>query len=90
MDRRLTAGTALVPLRIFLGRTFVYAGIQKLTDPGFLHAAASTYGRQSGRGDPLRATYDPQTGAVTGGPAPQGLAKKTVLEHAGQIYAIPS
>ena len=28
---------ALFPLRIFLGVTFVYAGIQKLSDPGFLH-----------------------------------------------------
>jgi thiosulfate dehydrogenase [quinone] large subunit len=36
------------------------------------------------------ATYDPQTGAVTGGPAPSGLAKKVVIEHAGAIYAVPS
>lgn len=36
------------------------------------------------------ATYDPQTGAVTGGPAPQGLAPKKVLERGGAIYAIPS
>jgi len=34
---------ALVPLRIFLGGTFVYAGIQKLGDPGFLHPGAPTY-----------------------------------------------
>jgi thiosulfate dehydrogenase [quinone] large subunit len=34
---------ALLPLRIFLGVTFVYAGIQKLGDPGFLHAGAPTY-----------------------------------------------
>jgi thiosulfate dehydrogenase [quinone] large subunit len=36
------------------------------------------------------ATYNPQTGAVTGGPAPQGLAPKQVLERGGSIYAIPS
>jgi thiosulfate dehydrogenase [quinone] large subunit len=36
------------------------------------------------------ATYDPQTGAVTGGPAPQGLAPRKVLERGGAIYAIPS
>ncbi len=36
------------------------------------------------------ATYDPTTGSVTGGPAPQGLAPKTVLEHDGKIYAVPS
>src|SRR6476660_6382595 len=34
---------ALFPLRLFLGGTFVYAGIQKMSDPGFLHAGASTY-----------------------------------------------
>jgi thiosulfate dehydrogenase [quinone] large subunit len=39
--RRL--GLALVPLRLFLGVTFVYGGIQKLSDPGFLHPGAPTY-----------------------------------------------
>ena len=34
---------ALMPLRLFLGGTFVYAGIQKLSDPGFLHPGAPTY-----------------------------------------------
>ena len=29
---------ALIPLRVFLGVTFVYAGIDKLTDPNFLQA----------------------------------------------------
>jgi thiosulfate dehydrogenase (quinone) large subunit len=36
-------GLALLPLRLFLGVTFVYAGIQKLSDPGFLHPGAPTY-----------------------------------------------
>jgi thiosulfate dehydrogenase [quinone] large subunit len=40
---RATPATALLPLRLFLGGTFVYAGIQKLSDPGFLHPGASTY-----------------------------------------------
>jgi thiosulfate dehydrogenase [quinone] large subunit len=39
----LRPGAALLPLRLFLGITFVYAGVQKLTDPGFLHAGAPTY-----------------------------------------------
>lgn len=39
----LSAGLALLPLRLFLGITFVYAGIQKLSDPGFLHSGAPTY-----------------------------------------------
>jgi thiosulfate dehydrogenase [quinone] large subunit len=39
----LTPAMALLPLRIFLGVTFVYAGVQKLSDPGFLHPGAATY-----------------------------------------------
>jgi thiosulfate dehydrogenase (quinone) large subunit len=39
----LRPGAALLPLRLFLGATFAYAGIQKLTDPGFLHRGAATY-----------------------------------------------
>ena len=38
-----TPALALFPLRPFLGVTFVYAGIQKLSDPGFLHPGAPTY-----------------------------------------------
>ncbi len=34
---------ALTPLRVFLGGTFVYAGVQKLSDPGFLHPGSPTY-----------------------------------------------
>ncbi len=41
--RRLAPGAALLPLRVFLGATFVYAGIQKLSDPGFLHRGAPSY-----------------------------------------------
>lgn len=36
-------GWALLPVRLFLGITFVYAGIQKLSDPGYLHPGAPTY-----------------------------------------------
>jgi thiosulfate dehydrogenase (quinone) large subunit len=32
-----------VPLRLFLGVTFVYAGLQKIADPGFLTPGAPTY-----------------------------------------------
>jgi thiosulfate dehydrogenase [quinone] large subunit len=39
----ISPAAALLPLRLFLGITFVYAGIQKLSDPGFLHAGAPTY-----------------------------------------------
>jgi thiosulfate dehydrogenase (quinone) large subunit len=34
---------SILPLRLFLGITFVYAGIQKLQDPGFFKAGAPTY-----------------------------------------------
>jgi thiosulfate dehydrogenase [quinone] large subunit len=40
---RLAPGLALLPVRLFLGVTFVYAGAQKLSDPGFLHPGAPTY-----------------------------------------------
>ena len=32
-----------LPLRLFLGATFVYAGLQKIADPGFLQPGAPTY-----------------------------------------------
>jgi thiosulfate dehydrogenase [quinone] large subunit len=41
--QRLPPGLALLPVRLFLGITFVYAGVQKLSDPGFLHPGAPTY-----------------------------------------------
>lgn len=37
--RELASRHALLPLRIFLGVTFVYAGLDKLTDPAFLSAS---------------------------------------------------
>jgi uncharacterized membrane protein YphA (DoxX/SURF4 family) len=39
----LSPGAALLPLRLFLGATFVYAGVHKLTDAGFLRAGSDTY-----------------------------------------------
>jgi thiosulfate dehydrogenase (quinone) large subunit len=41
--RAISPATALLPLRLFLGATFIYAGVQKLSDPGFLHPGAPTY-----------------------------------------------
>jgi thiosulfate dehydrogenase (quinone) large subunit len=40
-DRWLVYGT--VPLRLFLGVTFLYAGLQKIADPGFLLPGSGTY-----------------------------------------------
>jgi thiosulfate dehydrogenase [quinone] large subunit len=39
----MAPGLALLPLRLFLGATFVYAGVYKLSDAGFLHRGAETY-----------------------------------------------
>ncbi|MFG2597097.1 DoxX family protein [Streptomyces sp. NPDC048462] len=39
--RELAREHALLPLRIFLGVTFVYAGLDKLTDSAFFHATGS-------------------------------------------------
>jgi thiosulfate dehydrogenase (quinone) large subunit len=36
-------GYAILPLRLFLGFTFIYAGIQKISDPGFFAIGSSTY-----------------------------------------------
>src|SRR5580700_1438150 len=36
------AGWALLPLRAFLGGTFVFAGLQKLANPGFFDASNPT------------------------------------------------
>lgn len=37
------SGWVFLPLRLFLGITFVYAGIQKLTDPQFFHRSTPGY-----------------------------------------------
>src|SRR5579864_1064095 len=34
---------AILPLRLFLGLTFLYAGVQKISDPGFLQPGSTTY-----------------------------------------------
>ncbi|HCG01441.1 MAG TPA: hypothetical protein DEV93_12960 [Chloroflexi bacterium] len=39
----IVPGAAMLPLRLFLSITFIYAGLQKLTDPGFFTVGAPTY-----------------------------------------------
>src|SRR5438045_4993406 len=39
----LFTGWTLLPMRLFLGITFAYAGIQKLTDPQFFHPSTPSY-----------------------------------------------
>jgi thiosulfate dehydrogenase [quinone] large subunit len=58
----IDAGVARV-LRIFLGVTFVYAGVQKLADPGFLHAGSPDFigsqVRGFAQGSPIAWLLDP-------------------------------
>ena len=65
----------LVPLRLFLGVTFVYAGIQKLTDAQYFNPAARGYiGRQI-------------TGFATGSPLHDFLLN-VALPHAALFGAL--
>jgi thiosulfate dehydrogenase (quinone) large subunit len=56
---RPISGFAILPLRLFLGVTFIYAALQKIFDPGFFHAGSPTYiGAQIlafSRGSPIQA-----------------------------------
>jgi thiosulfate dehydrogenase [quinone] large subunit len=56
-------GAAILPLRLFLGITFVYAGIQKLNDPGFFTLGSRTYiGTQMlqfSKGSPINFLFQP-------------------------------
>ncbi|MFI1534293.1 DoxX family protein [Streptomyces anandii] len=51
--RDSAARYALLPLRVFLGVTFIYAGLDKLTDSSFMKAAGS-----GSLGDTMRAVRD--------------------------------
>lgn len=69
-DRAIPA-IAILPLRLFLGITFLYAAIQKINDPGFLRAGSPTYiGAQMlafSRGSPIKVVLHhlmPYAGAV--------------------------
>ena len=39
---KVRSGWALMPLRLFLGVTFLYAGLQKLSNPDFFNSASAT------------------------------------------------
>ena len=42
-DPQFLSGWVLLPMRLFLGVTFIYAGTQKLTDPQFFHHSTPGY-----------------------------------------------
>ena len=77
--RTLSPGAALLPLRLFLGVTFVYAGIHKLSDGGFLRSGSETY-----IGDQLAAFSE----GTPGGPLLEALAlPQPVLAGVGVALA---
>jgi uncharacterized membrane protein YphA (DoxX/SURF4 family) len=66
----------LLPLRLFFGATFVYAGLQKLTDPQFFSATAPGFiGHQ-------------MTGFVRAGSPLSGLITSIALPHATVFGAL--
>ncbi|MFD7629831.1 DoxX family protein [Streptomyces sp. NPDC059851] len=83
--RDRAARYALLPLRVFLGVTFVYAGLDKLTDPAFL----STTGPGS-IGEVMRGARD--TSAVPGlvdlVPSPVGFAVLLALAETAVGLAV--
>ena len=71
----MSPGAALLPLRLFLGITFVYAGVHKLTDAGFLVAGSDTY-----IGDQLGAFAE----GTPGGPLLEAFASRRWLGSASR------
>ncbi|MFD8781440.1 Rieske 2Fe-2S domain-containing protein [Kitasatospora sp. NPDC059599] len=67
--RALASGYALLPLRLFLGITFVYAALDKLSDAHFL----------AGAGDP--ASFVSQTQAAKAGGSPISFLLGPALDH---------
>jgi len=67
---------ALLPLRLFFGATFIYAGLQKLTDPQFFSPTAPGFiGRQ-------------MSGFVRGGSPLSPLLTHLAIPHAAQFGAL--
>ncbi len=67
---------AILPLRLFFGATFVYAGLQKLTDPQFFSPTAPGFiGRQ-------------MSGFVHGGSPLSPLLTHLAIPHAAQFGAL--
>src|SRR5947209_5636012 len=56
-------GVAILPLRLFLAVTFIYAGVQKIMDPGFFELGQPTYiGTQLhnfAHGSPINSFFSP-------------------------------
>jgi thiosulfate dehydrogenase (quinone) large subunit len=66
----------LLPLRLFLGITFVYAGVQKLTDPQYFRPSAPGY---IGRQIAAFATGTPLHGLLTGVALPHAIFFGTLV-----------
>src|SRR6266852_1289755 len=68
-------GWAVLPLRLFLGITFIYAGIQKLTDPQHFHPSAARY-------------IGNQIAAFSGGSPMHGFLVNVAEPHATLVGAL--
>ncbi len=75
-DPAKTSSYALLPLRLFFGATFVYAGLQKLTDPQFFSPTAPGFiGHQ-------------MSGFVRAGSPMAGLLNAIAIPHAAEFGAL--
>jgi len=75
-DASKVQSLALVPLRLFFGVTFIYAGLQKLTDPQFFSPTAPGFiGHQ-------------MSGFVRAGSPLSGLLTSVAIPHAAQFGAL--
>ncbi len=75
-DPRRLPSAVLLPLRLFIGATFLYAGLQKLTDPQFFSATAPGFiGHQMG-------------GFVRAGSPLSGLITAVAIPHAKEFGAL--
>jgi len=75
-DPAKTSSYVLLPLRVFFGATFIYAGLQKLTDPQFFSPTASGFiGHQMG-------------GFVRAGSPMSGLLNTIAIPHAAEFGAL--
>ena len=70
---RFSTGWALLPLRAFLGFTFVFAGLQKLANPGFFDASNPASIQAQLAGAALRSPIHPLISPLTHIAVPLGL-----------------
>jgi thiosulfate dehydrogenase (quinone) large subunit len=82
------AAYGILPLRLFLGATFVYAGLQKIWDPGLLQPGSGRGHYHPNTGDNGAAQLEEEAATDEVGPAPTALASIAVqVGSDGGVYA---